>query len=209
MKPTAELANSIKVKVHKHGVSILEKDAILTFVGAGRSAVVFKVGSENKALKVFFSDHIHIAREEAAIYKVLKGNDYFPQLHEAGDNFLLMDYIEGWTLFECLTQGIKLTEPVISEIDQALLSAKQKGLNPSDVHLRNIILTTTGDIKLIDVARFRQTKNCRQWDDCKKAFAKLYKKTYFPKRIPAYILNFIAFLYKKRFPQIACVCELF
>lgn len=209
LKSTAELANSIKTKVHKNRVTVLEKDATLTFIGAGRSAVVFKVSSENKALKVFFPDCIHIAKEEAAIYNVLKGNNYFPQIHESGDNFLLIDYIEGDTLFECLTKGIKITEPFISEIDQALLSAKQEGLNPSDIHLRNIILTTRGDIKLIDLARFRQTKNCRQWKDLKKAFTRLYKKTYFPKKIPGFILNAISYLYKKRFPQIGFVLEFF
>lgn len=209
LKSTAELANSIKMKVNKNSVEVLEKDAKLTFIGAGRSAAVFKIKSENLALKVFFPDYIYIAKEEAAIYKVLEGNDYFPQLYEIGNNFLLMDYIRGKTLFDCLAQGIQLTDSIISEIDQALLSAKRAGLNPSDIHLRNIILTTERKIKLIDVARFRQTKDCRQWTDLKKAFFTFYKKAYFPKKIPRFILNMIAFVYKKRFPQLAFVCEIF
>ena len=37
--------------------------------------------------------------------------------------------------------------------------ARQRGLNPSDIHLRNIFLTDRGEIKVIDVARFGQKKS--------------------------------------------------
>jgi len=197
LKTTAELANSVKIKEYKNGVSILEKDELLEFIGKGRSAVVFKMKHTNKALKIFSPTCAQIAKEEADIYRVLEGNVYFPRLYEAGDNYLVMDYIQGVTLFDCLTQGIELNELVIQQVDKALLSAKRLGLNPSDIHLKNIILLPEGKIKIIDVARFRQTKDCRQWKDLKKAFFKFYKKNFFPKKIPVFLLNFIVFLYKK------------
>ncbi|WP_404454186.1 protein kinase family protein [Virgibacillus necropolis] len=182
----------------KNGISILEKDSTLEFIGAGRSAVVFKILSTNKALKVFYPNFTGIAKEEAEIYEILKGNPYYPTLYEAGENFLLIDYIEGYTLFECLSQGIPLNESTINETDYALSLARKAGLNPSDIHLRNIILTPEGRVKLIDVARFRQTKDCQQWTDLKKVFFTMYSKTYFPKKIPVSVLNTIAYLYKKR-----------
>lgn len=203
LKSTIELVNSIKLKIHKNSIALLDKDPTLEFIGAGRSAIVFKIQSTNKALKVFFPNCTSIAREEAEIYEVLHGNPYYPALYEAGDNFLLIDYIEGYTLFECLTQGIELSESIIKETDLALLTARQAGLNPSDIHLRNIILTPEGRVKLIDVARFRQTKDCQQWTDLKKVFFTCYSKAYFPKKIPVSMLNTIAFLYKKTVFQVA------
>ncbi|MDI5789968.1 hypothetical protein PO124_21010 [Bacillus licheniformis] len=48
---------------------------------------------------------------------------------------------------------------MICEVDRALNDARRKGLNPSDIHLRNLILTPSGTIKVIDVARFCRRKN--------------------------------------------------
>lgn len=202
LSSTIELVNSITFKMDKNNISILDKDPTLEFIGEGRSAIAFKIQSTNKVLKVFFPNCTHIAKEEAEIYEILKGNPYYPTLYEAGDNFLLIDYIKGSTLFKCLSQGIPLTESTIKETDHALSLARQAGLNPSDIHLRNIILTPEGKVKLIDVARFRQTKDCRQWPDLKKAFFSYYSKAYFPKKIPVSVLNTIAYLYKKRHFQV-------
>ncbi|WP_430791046.1 protein kinase family protein [Virgibacillus flavescens] len=198
MKSTCELVDSVKFKVDKNDVLVLEKDKSLEFIAAGRSAVVFKILSTNNALKVFFPNSIHLAKEEAEIYEILKGNPYFPTLYEAGSNYLLIDFIEGYTLFECLSQGILLTHSAITDTDLALNMARQSGLNPSDIHLRNIILTPEGNVKLIDVARFRQTKDCRQWSDLRKAFYTFYSKHYFPKKIPVSVMNTVAYFYKKR-----------
>lgn len=202
MLSIVDLADSVKVRMNKLGVSIIEEDPVLEFIGEGRSAVVFRIKSTNKALKVFFPEYEHIALEEAEIYEVLQGNPYYPKLHESGKNFILIDYIEGYTLFDCLAYGIKLTESNIKDTDHALSLARQQGLTPRDIHLRNIILTTEGDIKLIDVARFKQTQPCQQWDDLKKAFYMFYNKTYFPRKIPAFVLNSIAYLYKKKHVEV-------
>ncbi|WP_051404909.1 protein kinase family protein [Bacillus cihuensis] len=100
-------------------------------------------------------------------------------------------------MFECLKKGIPISEDQEKEVDRALRLARQEGLNPSDIHLRNIFLTSDSKIKLIDVARFRQNKICRQWSDLINAFYRFYKKRFFSKRIPEFILNTIAGLYKK------------
>lgn len=79
----------------------------------------------------------------------------------------------------------------------AIAWARKRGLNPSDIHLRNILLTDSG-VKLIDVARFLQDKSCRQWEDLKKAYYEKYLLPAFPKKIPERILNYIAAKYHKK-----------
>src|SRR5699024_2866521 len=92
------------------------------------------------------------------------------------------------------------------EVDCALSLASDMGLNPSDIHLRNIIITPNDDIKLIDVARYRQKKECRQWNDLKNAHHQFYRKYFFMRKIPAFLLNSVAFLYKKGFiPSYRCL----
>lgn len=199
----SKLADSVKIGGRGTRAKLLGNDPSLTFIGAGRSAFVFKLSGEEKALKVFFPDFTHIAQEEADIYRTLQGIKYYPSLYEAGENFLVIDYIEGSTLFECVSSGISITDEHIAEVDSALLSAKMRGLNPSDIHLRNIFITSDGSIMMIDVARFRQKKDCTQWNDLKTAFHKYYRKAYFPKRIPAALMNVIAALYKKKLIPLA------
>ncbi|HLO11014.1 MAG TPA: protein kinase family protein [Pseudoneobacillus sp.] len=197
MESFSELAESVKFTIKSTRVLLNDKDPNLELIGAGRSAFVFKIKSTNKVLKVFFPSHTRMAKEEAEIYKVLCDSHYYPKLFDYGKNYIVIDYIEGNTLFSCLEKGVPITNENILQIDEALTIAISKGLNPSDVHLRNIILTPEGSIKMIDVARFRQAKKCSQWNDLKAAFYKLYKHRIFPKKIPAFFLNLLAMLYKK------------
>ncbi|WP_071393636.1 serine/threonine-protein kinase [Bacillus tuaregi] len=170
----------------------------LEFVGAGRSAYVFRIKTTEKVIKVFFPAFTEVAKEEAGIYRALQGVDDYPSLYAAGENYIVIDYLRGMTFFECLSSGHRIEPKHIKAVDDALNLARQRGLNPSDIHLRNILLTSNGDIKLIDVARFRQQKDCHQWEDLKKAYYQYYQKGLFPKKMPVWLLNRIADVYKKR-----------
>lgn len=192
-----EFAASVAIASGEHKPILLAYDPSLTLIGTGRSAYVFKLPQSNKALKVFFPAYSHLAKEEAEIYQILKHIAYYPTLYEAGSNYLVIDYIEGSTLFNCITKGIVISDDTIKEIDKALQLARQEGLNPSDIHLRNIFLTLDKEVRIIDVARFRQTKACIQWRDLKYAFYHYYKKRYFPQKIPASMLDILGVLYKK------------
>ncbi|MGY3717785.1 protein kinase family protein [Sutcliffiella cohnii] len=197
MKTYKELAAGVIFEKKGFTMKLKEKPEELELIGKGRSAFAFKIRSTNIVLKVFFPSHLSIVNEEAMIYKILDGNPYYPKMYDYSTNFIAIDYIDGDTLFQCLTTGKYISKQHIVEIDRALKLARESGLNPSDVHLRNILITDDGHIKLIDVARFRQTGTCTQWNDLKRAY-KYYRKVYCPKQLPSYLLNCIAFLYKKR-----------
>lgn len=164
--------------------------------GIGRSAAVFKIKDTQLVIKVFFPNYIHIATEEAVIYDALEGLEHFPRLYEVGFNYIVIDYIEGKTLFECLTEGIWIDSAYIAKVDSALIKARHLGLTPSDVHLRNIILTPEGYIYLIDLARFRQGQHIdHQWEDLKRMY-RLYRLRFVPKQYSKRLLNGIAYLYR-------------
>ncbi|MFC4408889.1 hypothetical protein ACFOZY_00425 [Chungangia koreensis] len=176
---------------------LLKHDPSLIPIGKGRSAYAFRIKGTQFALKKFFPEFADIAPLEASVYHELKGIEYYPTMFEYGHDYIVMDYIEGLTLFECLTRGVPIERRHIKEVDRALHLAVERGLNPSDIHLRNIILTPSGEIKLIDVARFKQPHDPSQWDDLKRAYTKYYERPLFPKKLPAFLLNRIAHLYKK------------
>ncbi|MGP7815823.1 protein kinase family protein [Niallia sp. 01092] len=198
MKKYDVLAQTIYYHFFNKKYAEAKKHKDLELIGKGRSAFVFKIKHTDLVIKVFFNKYKHLAKTEGEIYETVKGIPFFPQIHEIGENYIVIDYIKGKTLFDCLIEGIIITEPHIKEADKAILLSKQKGLNPSDIHLKNIILTKRNEIKIIDLARFRQVKKCTQWSDLKKAYYKLYQKRFFPKKVSKYILHIIRILYKKQ-----------
>ncbi|MEI4769133.1 protein kinase family protein [Psychrobacillus sp. FJAT-51614] len=187
-------ANSVIINDQNQLISF---DSSLMLVGGGRSAFVFRIKSTQRVIKVYFPNLKYIAQEEAEIYQMLQGIDYYPTLYDSGVNYIVIDFIEGKTLFENVTLGNEITAPQVKEIDLALSLASNKGLNPSDIHLRNIIITPNGDIKIIDVARYRQSKECMRWNHIKKFHRQFYRKCYFPKKVSARVLDGIGNLYKK------------
>ncbi|AIF43033.1 serine/threonine protein kinase [Virgibacillus sp. SK37] len=188
-----KLTKEIKVEAYD--------EASLKHIASGRSAAVFLIKGTNLALKVFHPYFASIAKIETDIYRQLKGVPSYPNLYEAGQNYLVIDYIDGTTLFDCLIEGISIKEETIYQVENALQSAKERGLNPSDIHLKNIILTPEGSIKLIDVARFQQEKECHQWRDLAFAFHHFYKQDLFPKKLSGKVLNLISYMYKRNLLQ--------
>ncbi|MDZ5712863.1 protein kinase family protein [Jeotgalibacillus haloalkalitolerans] len=199
MEDYSSLAESVRFNDDD---SVLKAASECLLIGVGRSAAVFKIKDQDKVMKVFFPDHEKTAEEEAEIYHLLAGSEFYPSVYDSGENYLVIDYVEGKTFFQCLSEGIVIEKKHIDEVDEALGVARNRGLKPSDVHLRNIMLKPDGHIMMIDLARFRQEKVYeRQWEDLKRVW-KYYHKSYFPKKMPAAVLNGAAFLYKKGWERV-------
>jgi predicted Ser/Thr protein kinase len=192
----AQLANEVMLSKKKGIIVVEKKPQILTKIGEGNSACVFRIGHGKKAIKIFLPMFKKIAATEAYIYRRLGQSSYYPNLYDYGENYLVIDYIEGKTLYQCLLEGHYIERHVILKVDKALSYARERGLNPSDIHLRNIILTPDQTVKLIDVARFLQTTRCRQWDDLKFAYETFYTRRFFPKKWPRQLLESIALTYR-------------
>lgn len=177
-------------------IEVLKHSHDLKLYGTGRSAAVFKIKNENKVMKVFYPPFEKTAIQEKQNYEKLNGNHYYPAVYDFGTNYLVMDFIEGKTFFECLAEGIPIKPHDIELVDKGLQYAKKAGLNPSDIHLHNLIVTKEGNVRIIDVARFSQEKNCTQWDDLKRAYYRFYQHPLFPKKIPKWIMHTISKLYR-------------
>lgn len=193
------LADSVEIEMNGLNPRLVNHSPDLILIGTGRSAFVFKIKDKELALKVYFPHKERIALEEATIYRKLQHIEYYPTLYDGGNHYIVIDYIKGYTLFQCLQKGIFVPEKKFKDVSKALKMAKEVGLNPSDIHLKNIMITPDNGVRVIDVARFRQQEKDNQWKDLEKAYFQVYRKNYFPKKIPTFILNLISFIYKKRY----------
>lgn len=191
-----DLASTVLFAKRNGRIKVLRHHDDLKLHGTGRSAAVFKIKNENRVIKIFYPTFEKTAIQEKQNYESLNGNPYYPTVYEAGTNYLVMDFIEGKTFFECLAEGIPLKPHYIEHVDNGLEFAKAAGLNPSDIHLHNLILTKEDEVRIIDVARFSQKKMCTQWEDLKSGYIRYYQHPFFPKKIPKWAMYAVSKLYR-------------
>ncbi|PLT28985.1 serine/threonine protein kinase [Peribacillus deserti] len=143
-------------------------------LGNGNYAAVFVHHSKPEwVVKVYGRNHEEL-KKEIQVYQKLGHHPSYSFLYGYGKNYLILKRIEGITLFNALIQGVPIPVTVIKDIDRALRDAKAKGLNPYDVHGKNVAMSG-GRGYIVDISDFYKTGYCSKWDDLKKAYYRIYK----------------------------------
>ena len=146
----------------------------LKCIGVGTDAAVFRfVHMPHYALKVFSHDKLEKLKIETEVYLKIGHSDYFPKYYGRGFDFLVISYEEGITLYDCLIKGTHIPKQVIHDVDNARNCVFKLGLNPRDIHLRNILLCQ-GRAKLLDVSEYMKQGNDRRWEYLKEGYLKYY-----------------------------------
>lgn len=155
-------------------VSIYGSSDDLKCIGVGTDAAVFQsIHSPIFAFKLYADEKRSKIQLEKKVYHELGVSPFFPTCFEAYENYLVLSFEQGITLYDCLLQGIHIPEQVIHDVEDARKYARQKGLNPRDIHLKNILLQN-GRGKVIDVSEYLQPENDFRWEHLKKAYEEYY-----------------------------------
>ena len=146
---------------------------ILSKLGQGAMAVVFKAKQLSLdrivAIKVLpkrlsenpeFVDRFY--REGRAAARL--NHPCIVQAYDVGESggyhYFVMEYIDGKTVYELLTDGKPMEEAealrIMLQVAKALQHAHAQGLIHRDVKPKNIMLTQTGDVKLADMGLARE-----------------------------------------------------
>ncbi|WLR52691.1 protein kinase family protein [Bacillus tianshenii] len=168
----------------------------LEYVGKGRSAAVFRISGTNKVMKAFYPEYEVLASIEAENYRKVCDHKLFPRCYHHEEGYLILDYIEGTTLFDCLEKGVTIQPSVVKKIDRTFQSLSAIGVIPIDLHLKNIILTVDGEPKIIDIVRYGNAAVDHRWTDFKRYYERLYHLRFIPKKYPSWFLSFLGTLYK-------------
>lgn len=86
---------------------------------------------------------------------------------------MVISYEEGMTLYDCLLKGIHIPEQVIHDVDDARKDAFDRGLNPRDIHLKNILLHN-GRAKIVDVSEYLKPGDDKRWEYLKEGYQEYY-----------------------------------
>ncbi len=147
---------------------------ILGKLGAGAMAIVYKAKQLSldrvvavKILPRRFSenpDYVQRFYKEGKAAAKLNHNNIVAayDVGEAGGyHYFVMEYVEGKTLYEDLSKGKIFSEAeaieVITQVARALAHAHERGLIHRDVKPKNIMINTTGIVKLADLGLARAT----------------------------------------------------
>lgn len=167
-----------KIKVfsnpNNEPVTICGEANDLKCIGVGTDAAVFQsLSVPAYAFKIYAKDKVHKVKVEATVYQVLEESPYFSICFAAYNEYLVLSYEEGKTLFDCILQGIHIPKQVINEVEEAREYVRKKGLNPRDIHLKNILLQN-GRAKIIDVSEYTLQGNDHRWEHLKKGYEQYY-----------------------------------
>ncbi len=160
----------------------------LTIAGIGTDAAVLRFNPlPGYAFKLYANEKITKRAIEYQVYQQLGRNRHFPVCYGAGDRYLVLSYEPGITLYDCLIRGIPIPRQLIADVEAARQYVRSSGLNPRDIHLKNILLQN-GRAKLLDVSEYSKSGNDYRWDHLKKGY-ELYYHLIEGKPVPIWLID--------------------
>lgn len=137
------------IREGENQVEVVHNPTHYPLIGKGKQGAVFKIAPD-KCVKIF-ADPNKVIREREA-YKATEGSSIVPKLYEVGENYLVLEYIEGPNLQEHLASEGILTEEMTKKILNLLQEMKRYKFIRVDARLKHIYLTKEGVLKVIDHA---------------------------------------------------------
>ncbi|OZU90597.1 serine/threonine protein kinase [Virgibacillus indicus] len=146
----------------------------LKCIGMGTDAAVFQsLNAPAFAFKKYAKEKAAKVKVEANVYQLLEESPFFSTCFASYEDYLVLSYEEGKTLFDCILQGIHIPKQVINDVEDAREYVRTKGLNPRDIHLKNILLQN-GRAKILDVSEYVLPGNDFRWEHLKKGYEQHY-----------------------------------
>ncbi|WP_374056892.1 serine/threonine protein kinase [Rossellomorea sp. FM04394] len=165
---------TVSSNLNNEPVTIHGGDDSLRCIGVGTDAAVFQsTYAPDYAFKLYAEDKKSKIKIEEKVYKTIGDSPFFSTCYTAQDRFLVLSYEEGPTFFDCLLQGIHIPEQAVKDVENAREYVRGQGLNPRDIHLKNILLQN-GRAKIIDVSEYVLPGNDFRWEHLKKAYEDHY-----------------------------------
>jgi RIO-like serine/threonine protein kinase len=117
-------------------------------IGKGLQGAVFKL-SEDRVVKIY-SKKIYCLREKLVLEKVGEKSTIIPAVYESGENYIIMEYLNGPSLQEYLEESNMISEELTREILNLITELKSLQFMRIDFSLRHTIFDKEGKLKIID-----------------------------------------------------------
>lgn len=134
-----------------HGPSIelkVDNPTELKLIDKGAHGAVFKLG-DNKCVKIY-ADNIN-AELESEAYKKGQASGIIPRLYEVGENYIIIEFVEGISLSEYLSKKKDIDFMIAEKLLFVLREMKRLEFTRIDSSLRHILITKDESLKAIDL----------------------------------------------------------
>ena len=193
-----ELLRAVRIRAHANNepVVIDNMPPPLRVLGTGTDAVVVQhPGLPEQAFKIYAPETMSCLADEYRAYGSLAGSRYFAACLGQGDCYLVLSYEPGPTLYECVVQGIPVPEQAMADVEAARDYARQVGLHPKDIHLKNVLLQ--GDrARVLDVSKYiAPGDEDPVWEHLAEGYRRFYPLIR-GRRIPVWLIEMVKRRYK-------------
>ncbi|MFC0043740.1 serine/threonine protein kinase [Metabacillus iocasae] len=161
-----------------------------TCIGVGNYAAVFEHKDYEEWVVKVYSREPELVKKEVWVYEKLGVHPSYSELIHYEQNYLILKKLKGITLYEAVHRGIRIPEQVIKDVNEALDYARMRGLNPYDIHGKNVMMNHNRGY-VVDISDFYKTGIDRKWRDLVKAYYKIYMPFFYKYNIhiPYFVLN--------------------
>ncbi|MDR4888082.1 hypothetical protein RGU12_11030 [Fredinandcohnia sp. QZ13] len=115
-------------------------------IGKGAQGAVFKL-SKNTCVKIFVDPDK--AKMEQEAFRTAKKNSFMPKVYETGENYVVMEYLNGPCLKDYLLGSMFMPEEITKKLLQMLEGFKESKFTMIDAPLRHIFVVNN-ELKVID-----------------------------------------------------------
>jgi hypothetical protein len=193
-----ELLRAVRIRAcaSNEPIVIEHVPASLRVLGRGTDAVVVQhPGLPERAFKVYAAETVGCLADEYHAYQQLAGSPYFAACVGRGDGYLVLCYEPGPTLYECLVQGIPVPAEAMDDVEVARDYARQVGLHPKDIHLKNVLLQGNR-ARILDVSKYvAPGDEDRVWDHLAEGYRRFYPLIR-GRRIPVWVIELVKRRYR-------------
>ena len=162
-------------------------------LGTGNYAAVFYHPDYADVVVKIYAPGREGWKEEVEVYRRIGSHWAFSECFYAQEDVLVLKRLYGVTLYDCLHQGYQIPPQVIKDIDEALEYARGQGLNPRDVHGRNVMMSENGRGLVVDISDFLEEGESSTWNDLRRAYYGFYRPffSWHRLKVPYFLLDFV------------------
>lgn len=129
-------------------VEIIHNPTSYPLIGKGRQGAVFKI-SPDQCVKIYPKKEN--AKKEGMVLLVGQESTIVPRVYEIGENYIIMEYLDGSSLMQYLESNQILSEKITNQILFLLKEMKRLKFTRLDARLKHIIVTKQGELKVVDL----------------------------------------------------------
>lgn len=140
--------SAITIKPGTDTKIIVENKSNYPLIGKGAHGAVFKV-DEDKCVKIYVDKSY--CKSESKVYTIAQNSPIVPRLYEVGENYILMEYVNGLSLDEYLKKKGRVSSRIAKQMVFMIREMERLGFTRIDSALRHILLDKYKNLKVIDI----------------------------------------------------------